>query len=62
MVILFHPRQYIVVLNNTFYKGETKAFSFEKYVAKHLEAHRLLFEVRYNSGNVMENAMKIQHF
>ena len=31
------------MLNNTFYKGETKAFSFEKYVAKHLEAHRLLF-------------------
>ena len=48
-------------LNNTFYKGETKAFKFEKYVAKHLEGHRLLFEANYNSGNGMDNATKIQH-
>lgn len=49
------------ILNNTFYKGETKAFSFEKYVSKHLEGHRLLYEAKYNSGNGMDNATKIQH-
>jgi len=30
-------------------------------VAKHLEAHRLLFEAIYNSDNGMNNATKIQH-
>ena len=49
------------MLNNTFYKGQTKAFNFEKYVSKHLEGHRLLYEAKYNSGNGMDNATKIQH-
>ena len=49
------------MLINYFYKGETKAFDFEMYVSKHLEGHRLLYEAKYNSGNGMDNATKIQH-
>ena len=48
-------------LNNTFYKGEHKNFNFEKFVAVHLEAHRLLNEAEYNNGAGMDNATKIQH-
>ena len=48
-------------LNNTFYKGEHKNFNFEKFVAIHLEAHRLLNEAEYNNGAGMDNATKIQH-
>ena len=48
-------------LNNTFYQGEHKNFNFEKYVAIHLEAHRLLLEAKYNNSLGMDNATKIQH-
>ena len=48
-------------LKNTFYKGEHKNFNFEKFVAIHLEAHRLLNETEYNNGAGMDNATKIQH-
>ena len=48
-------------LNNTFYKGEHKNFNFEKFVAIHLEAHRLLNEAEYNNGAGMDDATKIQH-
>ena len=48
-------------LNNTFNKGEHKNFNFEKFVAIHLEAHRLLNEAEYNNGAGMDDATKIQH-
>jgi len=53
--------QAFAALNNTFYKGEHKNFNFEKFVAIHLEAHRLLNEANYNNGAGMDNATKIQH-
>ena len=53
--------QAFAALTNTFYTGEHKNFNFEKYVAVHLEAHRLLNEANYNNGNGMDNATKIQH-
>ena len=49
------------MLNNKFYKGENKSFNFEKYMAKYLEGRRLLLDIKYNSGNGMDNATKIQH-
>ena len=50
------------LLNRTFYNGETKSFSFEKYVQIHLKAHSLLVEAHYNNGRGMDEATKVQHF
>ena len=49
------------ILTNTFYKGETTRFNFEKYVSKHLEAHKKLLDAGYNNGNGMDEATKIQY-
>ena len=49
------------ILNNTFYMDITKAFNSENYASKHLEARCLLYEAKYNSGNGMDNATKIEH-
>ena len=48
-------------LNSTFYRGDTKRFTFEKYVSIHMECHRLLHEAEYNNGLGMDSATKIQH-
>jgi len=49
-------------LNNNYYKGEHPRHNFEKFVSINLEAHRLLFEAKYNNGLGMDNTTKIQHF
>ena len=49
-------------LSNTFYKGETTRFNFEKYVDIHKSAHKMLEDCGYNGGNGMDDATKIQHF
>ena len=49
-------------LNNTFYKGETANFNFEKYVTIHKKAHTMLQQADYNNGKGMDEETKIQHF
>lgn len=49
-------------LTNTFYKGETSRFSFEKYVEVHKSAHKMLEDCNYNNGMGMDDPTKIQHF
>ena len=49
-------------LSETFYKGETSRFSFEKYVFIHKQAHKLLLDSGYNNGQGMDEASKIHHF
>ena len=44
-----------------FYKREHKNFDLEKFVAGHLETHRLLNEANYNNGADMDNVTEIQH-
>ena len=53
--------QAFAALNNMLYNGEHKNFNFEKFVAVHLEVHRLLDEANYNNGAGMDNSTKIQH-
>ena len=48
--------------NNTYYTGEQTIHNFENLGGTHLEAHRLLFEAKYNNGLEMDNTTKIQHF
>ena len=50
------------ILTHTFYRGETKVFTFDKYVKLHLKAHSLLVEARYNGNLGMDEATKVQHF
>ena len=50
------------LLNNTFYRGETNRFNFEKYVNIHKQAHKMLQDVNYNGGAGMDQATKCQHF
>ena len=49
-------------LHNTFYRGETNRFTFEKYVNAHKQAHKMLQDAQFNDGNGMDNAMKVQYF
>ena len=49
-------------LSNTFYKGETTRFNFEKYIEIHKSAHKMLEDCGYNGGTGMDDATKIQHF
>ena len=49
-------------LFNTFYKGETARYNFEKYIATHKEAHKMLEDCNYNGGRGMDDDTKIQHF
>lgn len=49
-------------LHNTFYRGETNRFTFEKYVNAHKQAHKMLQDAQFNNGNGMDNAMKVQYF
>ena len=47
---------------NTWYKGETNKFSFEKYVNIHTECHKMREDAKYNNGAGMDDSTKIQHF
>jgi hypothetical protein len=49
------------ILANTSYRGESQRFNFERYVARHLKAHKLLVEADYNHGMGMDESTKIQH-
>ena len=49
-------------LTQTFYKGETARFNFEKYISVHKEAHKMLEDCNYNNGRGMDDATKVQHF
>lgn len=49
-------------LHNTFYRGETNRFTFEKYVNAHKQAHKMLQDAMFNNGLGMDNAMKVQYF
>ena len=48
-------------LSHTFYKGETSRFNFNKYVDVHKLAHKMLDDCKYNNGQGMDEATKIQH-
>ena len=50
-----------VILNRTFYRGETKVFTFDKFIKLHLKAHSMLVEAEYNQGQGMDEATKVQH-
>lgn len=54
--------QAFTTLNNTFYRGETKNFNFDKYVNKHKQAHKQLQDAGYNNGLGLDEDTKIQHF
>lgn len=49
-------------LTNTFYRGDTGRFNFEKYVKVHKDAHKLLEDAEYNGGAGIDNATKCYHF
>ena len=49
-------------LTNTFYKGESSRFNFEKYIDVHKSAHKMLEDCGYNNGLGMDDATKAQHF
>ena len=49
-------------LLTTFYKGDSPRFTFEKYVAVHKEAHKLLEDSGYNGGSGMDESTKCHHF
>ena len=49
-------------LPNTFYRGETNRYNFEKYVNSHKMAHKVLEDSQFNNGAGMDNAMKVQYF
>ena len=47
-------------LKTTHYRGETRNFKWENYVASHIKAHKQLLDVGYNNGNGLDDATKIQ--
>jgi len=49
-------------LTSIFYQGDSFRFTFEKYVAIHLEAYRLLHEAHYNKGAGMDSKIKLSQF
>ena len=49
-------------LQNTFYRGETNRFTFEKYVNIHKQSHKMLQDAQFADGAGLDNAMKIQYF
>lgn len=49
-------------LMNTWYKGETNKFNFEKYTNIHKSAHKMLEDAGYNGGTGMDDSTKTQHF
>ena len=49
-------------LQNTFYRGETARFNFEKYINIHKESHKMLQDAQYNNGLGLDNETKVQYF
>ena len=49
-------------LQNTFYRGETNRYNFEKYVNSHKQAHKMLQDAQFNNGLGIDNSMKVQYF
>lgn len=49
-------------LQNTFYRGETARFNFEKYVNIHKAAHKMLRDANFNDGAGLDNETRIQYF
>jgi hypothetical protein len=49
-------------LQNTFYRGETARFNFEKYVNIHKHCHKMLRDARFNDGEGLDNETRIQYF
>ena len=47
---------------HTFYRGDTHRFNFEKYIAVHKEAHKLLEDSGYNGGSGLDESTKCHHF
>ena len=45
-------------LHNKFYRGESCRFSFERFVAIHMEAHKLLHDAGYNNGFGLDETTK----
>ena len=46
----------------TFYRGDSIRFSFEKYVAVHKQAHKMLEDSQYNDGHGLDDSTKCHHF
>ena len=49
-------------LNNTFYKGESARFTFERYINIHKTAHKDLMDAGYNLGAGLDDETKITMF
>jgi hypothetical protein len=49
-------------LQNTFYRGETNRFNFEKYTNIHLDCHKMLQDAKFNAGLGLDNESKITYF
>lgn len=49
-------------LQTTFYRGQTRTFTFEKYTNIHKDAHRMLEDAGYNNGQGLDNETKVQFF
>ena len=50
-------------LSSTFYHGERSKFTYEKYLAIHMEAHRWLLEINHGTdGKGLDDTTKIQYF
>ena len=49
-------------LQNTFYRGETNCFTFEKYINIHKQAHKMLQDAQFSDGAGLDNSMKVQYF
>ena len=46
----------------TFYRGDTPRYSFEKYINAHKEAHKMLEDSGYNDGVGLDDSTKCHHF
>lgn len=49
-------------LKSTKYYGDTKFFSFEKYVNIHVKAHKQLLDIKFNQGQGLDDDTKIFYF
>ena len=47
---------------NTFYRGDSIRFSFEKYISVHKQAHKMLEDANYNNGMGLDDSTKCHHF
>ena len=54
--------QAMYALSNTFYRGDSKNYRFEDYINSHLNAHKKLLQIGFNSGNGLDESTKIHYF